>query len=105
MNIYQQIVSVKGLALAVVIGVAGLSTGCQTTSETPADYKQSVLAMQEQQTLNPEAKNVDGAESMMPVDGTYVSGVIEVYRDAVSDPSVIRSDIEFDINTGSDRSN
>ena len=97
MNIYQRFVSVNGLALMAIIGVAGISTGCMTTTGTPADYKQSVLAMQEQQTLNPDAKNVPGVESMLPIDGTYGIGVIEVYRGDVSTGDDIRSDIDFDI--------
>jgi len=98
MNIYQRFVSVNGLALMAVIGVVGFSAGCMITTETPADYKQSVLAMQEQQTLNPDAKNVPGAESMLPIDGRYEMGVINVYRDDVSSPDEIRSDIDLDIN-------
>jgi|GEM_PF-4827921 len=101
MNIHQQFVSVNWLVLAVIIGVTGFSAGCMTTAATPADYKQSVLAMQEQQTFNPDAKNVPGAESMLPIDGIYEMGVVDVYRSAVSDPSVIRSDFEFEISSGS----
>jgi len=97
MNIYQRFVSVNGLALVAIIGVAGISTGCMTTTGTPADYKQSVLAMQEQQTLNPDAKNVPGAESMLPIDGAYETGVMEAYRSDVSNADDIRSDIVIDI--------
>jgi len=97
MNIYQRFVSVNGLALVAIIGVAGISTGCMTTTGTPADYKQSVLAMQEQQTLNPDAKNVPGAESMLPIDGTYETGVMDAYRSDVSNADDIRSDIDINI--------
>jgi len=100
MNIYQRFVSVNGLALMMVIGVAGISAGCMVTTETPADYKQSVLAMQEQQTLNPDAKNVPGAESMLPIDGTYEMGVIDEYRGDVSTSDETRSDIDLDIDSG-----
>jgi len=100
MNIHQQFIPVNWLALAVVIGVAGLSTACMTTTSTPADYKQSVLAMQEQQTLNPDAKNIPGTETMLPVDGDYGMGVINVYRGAVSNPSEVRSDIQFELSSG-----
>ena len=103
MNIHQQFVSVNWLALAVVVGAAGLSTACMTTTSTPADYKQSVLVMVEQQTLNPEAKDVPGAESMVPIDGTYEMSVINTYRKSVSDPGAVRSDIEFEINSSSGR--
>jgi len=94
MNIYQRFISVNGLAL---MAVAGLSSGCMTTTGTPADYKQSVLAMQEQQTLNPDAKNVPGAESMLPIDGTYEVGVMEAYRSDVSTADEVRTDIDLDI--------
>ena len=97
MNIYQRFVSVNGLALVAVMGVVGFLTGCMTTTSTPADYTQSVLAMQELQTLNPNAKDVPGAESILPLDGTYEIGVMDVYRRAVSQPSEIRSAIKFDI--------
>jgi len=87
-------------AVSLAIGIVGLLSGCMHTTSTPADYKQSVLVMQEQQTLNPDAKNVPGAESMQPIDGNYEAAVMDVYRGAVSEPSVIRSDIEFSIESG-----
>ena len=62
-------------AVSLAIGMAGLLSGCMHTTSTPADYKQSLLAMQELQTLNPDAKNVPGAESILPIDGIYESAV------------------------------
>jgi len=85
--------------VSLAIGIVGLLSGCMHTTSTPADYKQSVLAMQELQTLNPDAKNVPGAESMRPIDGDYETAVMDVYRGAVSDPDVIRDEIEFDIDS------
>jgi len=97
MKIQQLNMPMNWRAVSLAIGMVGLLSGCMHTTSTPADYKQSVLAMQEQQTLNPNAKDVPGAESILPIDGIYESQVIHVYRGAVSQPSEIRTAIEFDI--------
>ncbi len=67
-----------------VVSVFVLAAGCMSTPNSARNFGQSVDHMAGQQTYDPGAAAVPPEESLKPVDGGAVEGVITGYRESAA---------------------
>ncbi len=87
--------TIKAVGIASVVTLAA---GCMSTPDSSPNFGQSVDHMASQQTYDPGASAVPPEESLKPVDGGAVEGVITGYREsAVLKGDTIQNEIQINV--------
>ena len=89
-------------ALSVALASLALTVGCASGPDRVADdFGNSVRAMRQAQTYNPETRETIDVTPVQTTEGIRMESALEAYRGAASDPS--GTGRPLNINVGSNR--